>query len=200
MFVGDVAAAIADAVDGSAKAGTIYELGGPEVKTFKELMQYVLATIERKRLLVPVPFFAAKIKAALLQYLPKPPLTPDQVELLRVDNVVSEAAKAEGRTLQGLGIEPEPHRGDRAVLSLALPQDRPVPQSHGLIAAALPKINRQDAAGADNDRATRRTARSCGAACSRRNVFTTIQPKMNDEDEADGDQHHVAVRSSARSL
>ncbi len=107
VFVGDVAAAIADAVDGSAEGGTIYELGGPEVKTFKELMQYVLATIERKRLLVPVPFFAAKIKAALLQYWPKPPLTPDQVELLRVDNVVSEAAKAEGRTLQALGIEPE---------------------------------------------------------------------------------------------
>ena len=108
VFVGDVAAAIAEAVDGNAKAGTIYELGGPEVKTFKQLMRYVLATIERKRLLVPVPFFAAKIKAALLQYWPKPPLTPDQVELLRVDNVVSEAAKAEGRTLQGLGIEPEP--------------------------------------------------------------------------------------------
>ena len=65
VFVGDVAAAIADAVDGNAEGGTIYELGGPEVKTFKELMQYVLATIERKRLLVPVPFFAAKIKAAL---------------------------------------------------------------------------------------------------------------------------------------
>jgi NADH dehydrogenase len=71
-------------------------------------MRYVLATIERKRLLVQVPFFAAKIKAALLQYMPKPPLTPDQVELLRVDNVVSDAAKAEGRTLQGLGIQPEP--------------------------------------------------------------------------------------------
>ncbi len=108
VFVGDVAAAIADAVDGKARGGTVYELGGPEVKTFEQLMRYVLATIERKRLLVPVPFFAAKIKATLLQYMPKPPLTPDQVEMLRVDNVVSEAAKAEGRTLQGLGIEPEP--------------------------------------------------------------------------------------------
>ena len=108
VFVGDVAAAIADAVDGNVPGGKIYELGGPQVKTFEQLMRYVLATIERKRLLVPVPFFAAKIKAALLQYMPKPPLTPDQVELLRVDNVVSEAAKAEGRTLQGLGIEPEP--------------------------------------------------------------------------------------------
>ena len=108
VFVGDVAAAIAEAVDSNARGGTVYELGGPEVKTFEQLMRYVLATIERKRLLVPVPFFAAKIKAMLLQYMPKPPLTPDQVELLRVDNVVSEAAKAEGRTLQGLGIAPEP--------------------------------------------------------------------------------------------
>jgi NADH dehydrogenase len=107
-FVGDVASAIADAVDGNVRGGTIYELGGPEVKTFKQLMQYVLATIERKRLLLPIPFFAAKLKAAFLQYMPKPLLTPDQVELLRADNVVSDAAIAEGRTLQGLGIEPEP--------------------------------------------------------------------------------------------
>ncbi len=107
VFVGDVARAIADAVDGKARAGTIYELGGPEVKTFKELMQYVLATIERKRLLVPIPFAIAKLQAAVLQYLPTPLLTPDQVELLRADNVVSGNAKTEGRTLQGLGIEPE---------------------------------------------------------------------------------------------
>jgi NADH dehydrogenase len=107
-FVGDVAIAIANAVDGNVLGGTLYELGGPEVRTFKQLMQYVLATVERKRLLVPVPFFAARLKAAFLQYMPKPLLTPDQVELLRVDNVVSDAATAEGRTLQGLGIEPEP--------------------------------------------------------------------------------------------
>jgi len=108
VFVGDVASAIADAVDGKVKGGTVYELGGPEVRTFKELMQYVLATIERKRLLIPIPFFMARLHAAFLQYLPKPLLTPDQVALLRADNVVSEAAKAEGRTLPGLGIEPEP--------------------------------------------------------------------------------------------
>lgn len=107
-FVGDVASAIADAVDGKARGGTIYELGGPEVRTFKELMQLVLATIERKRLLVPFPFFLAKVQAMALQFLPVPLLTPDQVDMLRVDNVVSEAAKAEGRILQGLGITPEP--------------------------------------------------------------------------------------------
>jgi len=106
VFVGDVAQAILKAVGGRAKGGTIYELGGPEVRTFKELMEYVLAVTERKRLLVPLPFGIAKLQAYLLQLLPTPLLTPDQVELLRSDNVVSEAAKAEGRTIAALGIEP----------------------------------------------------------------------------------------------
>ena len=108
VFVGDVAAAIAQAVDGNTRAGTIYELGGPDVRTFKELMQFVLATIERRRALVPIPFFVAKLQAEFLQYLPKPLLTPDQVEMLRVDNVVSQPARAELRTMKGLEIEPEP--------------------------------------------------------------------------------------------
>jgi uncharacterized protein YbjT (DUF2867 family) len=108
VFVGDVAAAIADAVDGKTRPGTIYELGGPDVRTFKELMQFVLTTIERKRLLVPLPFLVARMQAMFLQYLPKPLLTPDQVELLRSDNLVSESAKSEARTLQGIGIKPEP--------------------------------------------------------------------------------------------
>jgi NADH dehydrogenase len=108
VFVGDVAEAIAKAVDGEARSGTTYELGGPEVRTFKELMSYVLATIERKRLLLPLPFALAKLQASVLQFLPTPPLTPDQVELLRTDNIVSAQAIAERRTLQGLGIEPEP--------------------------------------------------------------------------------------------
>jgi NADH dehydrogenase len=108
VFVGDVATAIADAVDNKLRGGTIYELGGPEVKTFRELMQFVLATIERKRLLVPLPFFAAKLQAAILQFMPAPlTLTRDQVELLRVDNVVSDKAKSEDRTLPGIGIEPD---------------------------------------------------------------------------------------------
>lgn len=109
VFVGDVAKAIADAVDGKLRAGTIYELGGPDVRTFKELMQYILATIERRRLLVPLPFFAAKFKAMFLQFAPAPlTLTPGQVEMLRTDNVVSDAAIADKRTFAGIGIEPEP--------------------------------------------------------------------------------------------
>jgi uncharacterized protein YbjT (DUF2867 family) len=108
VFVGDVAEAIAQAADGNARAGTTYELGGPGIRTFKQLMQFVLATIERKRLLVPLPFVLAKFKAAFLQFAPSPfSLTGDQVELLRTDNVVSDAAQANGRTLAALGIEPE---------------------------------------------------------------------------------------------
>jgi uncharacterized protein YbjT (DUF2867 family) len=106
VFAGDVAAAIVRALERRAGAGRIYELGGPEVRTFKELMEFMLATIERKRLLVPLPFGLAKLQAYVLQLLPKPLLTPDQVELLKGDNVVSDAARHEGRTFETLGIEP----------------------------------------------------------------------------------------------
>jgi NADH dehydrogenase len=106
VFAGDVAEAIAKAVAGEARAGTVYELGGPEVLTFKELMEYVLATTGRHRLLVPIPFWVARLQALFLELLPKPLLTRDQVALLQSDNVVSDAAKAEGRTLEGLGIVP----------------------------------------------------------------------------------------------
>jgi uncharacterized protein YbjT (DUF2867 family) len=106
VFCGDIASAVLKAVQGQAKPATTYELGGPETKSFREIMEFVLATIERRRLLVPLPFGIAKLQAYLLQLMPKPMLTPDQVDLLRVDNVVSDAAQREGRTLAGLGIEP----------------------------------------------------------------------------------------------
>ena len=106
VFAGDVAIAIADAVDGKTKPGTIYELGGPEIRTFRELMEFMLATIGRRRLLLPIPFPLAKLQASVLGLLPKPLLTTDQVELLKRDNIVSEAAIRDGRTLEGLGIDP----------------------------------------------------------------------------------------------
>jgi NADH dehydrogenase len=106
VFAGDVARAIVAAMEGQARPGTIYEVGGPEVKSFRELMQFVLAAIRRKRLLIPIPFALARMQASLLQLLPKPLLTTDQVELLRSDNVVSEQARQEGRTLAAFGIEP----------------------------------------------------------------------------------------------
>jgi NADH dehydrogenase len=106
VFAGDVASAIADAVDGKLKAGTTYELGGPDVRTFKELMQFTLDTIDRRRMLVPLPFPLASLMAMILQFAPGKPLTPDQVEMLRTDNVVSDAARREGRTLEAIGITP----------------------------------------------------------------------------------------------
>ncbi len=106
VFAGDVAEAIARAVDGKVKSGTVYEFGGPDVLTFKELMEFTLTTIERRRLLLPIPFAVMKLQAAFLQFLPEPPLTPDQVELLKSDNVVSTAAHEQDRTLEALGIIP----------------------------------------------------------------------------------------------
>jgi NADH dehydrogenase len=107
VFAGDVAAAIADAVDGRAKSGTIYELGGPDTFTFKELMQFTLSTIERSRVLLPIPFPLARPLAAIAQFLPGSPLTPDQVEMLRTDNVVSDSARRDGRTFEAFGIIPD---------------------------------------------------------------------------------------------
>ena len=105
VYVGDIATAVADAVDGKTKAGATYELGGPEVLTMREIMEIILATTERNRMLVSLPFGLAKFKAMFLQFAPGVlKLTPDQVTLLRSDNVVSDAAKAAGLTLEGLGI------------------------------------------------------------------------------------------------
>lgn len=107
VFVGDVATAIADAVDGKAKAGT-YELGGPEVMTMREIMELILKITERNRILLPLPFSLATFNSLLLQFAPGDlKLTPDQVELLRADNVVSDKAKFAGMTLEGLGITPD---------------------------------------------------------------------------------------------
>jgi NADH dehydrogenase len=108
VFVGDVASAVASAAEGKARAGATYELGGPEVMTMREIQAFILRTIERSRAMVPLPFGVARLQALLLQFAPQPlTLTPDQVELLRTDVVVSEAAKTDGRTLEGLGITPD---------------------------------------------------------------------------------------------
>src|SRR5882724_64952 len=108
VYVGDVATAIAKAVDGKAKPGATYELGGAEVLTMREILQLILEITDRDRMLVPLPFGLAKFQALLLQFAPGAlKLTPDQVELLRTDNVVSDAAKAAGLTLEGLGIAPD---------------------------------------------------------------------------------------------
>lgn len=102
VFVGDVAAAIATALESDAARGKTYELGGPTVYSFRQLLELMLKEIGRKRLLLPLPFGLASFMAFFLQLAPKPQLTPDQVKLLKRDNVVSPTAL----TLADLGITP----------------------------------------------------------------------------------------------
>lgn len=107
VYVADVAEAVALSVDGSVEGGKVYELGGPNVMTFKGCMQELLTVIDRKRLLVPVPWWVADIQASFLGLLPNPLLTRDQVAQLRSDNIVSDEAIKSSRTLTGLGIQPQ---------------------------------------------------------------------------------------------
>jgi NADH dehydrogenase len=115
VFVGDVAEAVARALEGRAQAGGVYELGGPDVMTMREAMEFTLAAIHRKRILIDVPAGPAKAMAFATNLADKLSLglmpqefvtTPDQITLLSADNVVSDAAVAQGRTLAGLGIKP----------------------------------------------------------------------------------------------
>ncbi|MGB5093223.1 MAG: complex I NDUFA9 subunit family protein [Parvibaculum sp.] len=105
VYVKDVAEAVARVIERGI-TGKTYELGGPEVMSFRDLMKLTLKVIRRERLLLPLPFFVASIQARFMQLLPKPLLTVDQVRLLRSDNVVSAQALAEGRTIEDLGIQP----------------------------------------------------------------------------------------------
>ncbi len=116
VYVGDVARATVAELDGTAKAGAVYELGGPLVMTLREAAELVLRTVERRRLLVGLPLGLSRLvasmstlaSAATLGRYPKLLTTSrDQVDLLAVDNVVSAETEAEGRVLRGLGIEPQ---------------------------------------------------------------------------------------------
>ncbi len=104
VFVGDVAEAIATLVDRGIADGKTYEFGGPKTMSFKNILSTILQITQRKRILVPLPWIVSKGLAAILGLAPKPVLTMDQVETLRSDNVVSEIALSDGRTLAGLGI------------------------------------------------------------------------------------------------
>jgi NADH dehydrogenase len=106
VFCDDLGKAVALALENRAAPGTILELGGPEVRTMEDIVRYTLEVTRRRRLVLPVPTPIARLAGAFGQLLPKPPLTADQVDQLAADNVVSAAAAAAGRTLDGLGIRP----------------------------------------------------------------------------------------------
>jgi NADH dehydrogenase len=118
VYVGDVAAAIVNCIEDPTRAGQIFELGGPAVYSFREIMEMICRETGRRRLLVPIPFMLAKFYAVFLQLLPKPLLTTDQVELLKQDNVVS----GELPTLADLGIEPT---GPEGIIPTYLDRYRP---------------------------------------------------------------------------
>ncbi len=101
VHVGDVAKACANALADPSTAGKLYELGGPRVYTYKALLEMVLKQAGKRRVLVPVPFFIWEILVAPMTFLPNPPLTRDQVKLMKGDNVLGGKAL----TLKDLGIE-----------------------------------------------------------------------------------------------
>ncbi len=125
VYVGDVAEAIARSVDGRIAGGQVYELGGPEVLTFRQCMERMLEVIGRERMLIGVPWLVARLQAAFLGLLPNPLLTSDQVLLLQSDNVVPAEAEHAGRTLEGLGI---PRQSLDAILPTYLWRYRPAGQ------------------------------------------------------------------------
>lgn len=106
VFVGDVASAIKAAADGAGKPGTVFELGGPEVASFRDLLDRTQDWTGRSRGYLPLPFWMAKLQALMTWPLPNAvrPITVDQVRMLAVDNVVSNEAKQEGRTLAAFGV------------------------------------------------------------------------------------------------
>jgi len=100
IYVGDVAKAIVKTIQLNNSETKIYELGGPKIYSFKELMEILLVEIKKKRFLVPIPFTIAKLQSYFLQVTPNPLLTPDQVELLKYNNILTN----EHPSLKDLGI------------------------------------------------------------------------------------------------
>lgn len=104
VFVGDVADAVLAALESDAAMGKIYELGGPRVWTFREILAFILKQTRRDKRLVDIPMGIARMQAGILQHVPGQPLTPDQLLMLSKDNVVSPDALG----LADLGITPTP--------------------------------------------------------------------------------------------
>ncbi len=104
VYVCDVADAVIAALASQAASGRTYELGGPRVWTFREILAYILKQTRRNRRLVDIPMGLARFQANIMQYVPGKPLTPDQLLMLQRDNVVADGALGLG----DLGITPTP--------------------------------------------------------------------------------------------
>lgn len=108
VYVGDVAEALVGAVEGKVKGGRVYELGGPDIESQRDLLKRILKETQRHNPLLPLPTGLARALALPMKLMPRPLLTPDQVTQLGIDNVVSSEAVSEKRTLAGFGITPTP--------------------------------------------------------------------------------------------
>jgi uncharacterized protein YbjT (DUF2867 family) len=104
VLVGEVTAGLLELLKRSDTVGKTYEFGGPQVYSFKALLELLLTALNRQRILLPIPFALAEMQAGLLELLPNPPLTRDQVRLLKTDKVVSGMKP----TLGDLGMQPRP--------------------------------------------------------------------------------------------
>ncbi|MGD0104574.1 MAG: complex I NDUFA9 subunit family protein [Rhodopila sp.] len=104
VFVGDVADAVMAALALPGAQGKVFELGGPRVWTFREILAYILKATRRNRRLLDIPMAIARLQASIMQHLPGKPLTPDQLLMLARDNIVSEGALG----LTDLRITPTP--------------------------------------------------------------------------------------------
>ena len=107
VYVNDVAEAIFRAATTSEAAGRTYELGGPRARSLIDILRWTREQVSRRCALVPIPFALLWPPALLMECLPSPPLTRDQLRLLARDNVVSDGAG----TLSDLGIEPTAYEG-----------------------------------------------------------------------------------------
>jgi uncharacterized protein YbjT (DUF2867 family) len=112
VFVGDMAAGLLELLRPSDTTGRTYEFAGPQVYSFKALLELLLTALNRQRILLPIPFALAEIQAGLLELLPNPPLTRDQVRLLKTDKVLSGTQP----TLDDLGVQSRPLEEFLAVL------------------------------------------------------------------------------------
>jgi uncharacterized protein YbjT (DUF2867 family) len=104
VFVDDVSAGLVELLKRPETVSKTYEFGGPQVYSFKALLELLMSVLNRQRLLIPIPFALAEMQAGLLELLPNPPLTRDQVRLLKTDKMVSGAEP----TLDDLGVHARP--------------------------------------------------------------------------------------------
>jgi NADH dehydrogenase len=112
IFVHDMTAGLLELLKRPETAGKTYEFGGPQVYSFKVLLELLLTALNRQRILIPIPFALAEMQAGLLEWLPNPPLTRDQVRLLKTDKVINGLEP----TLGDLGVQPRPLEKFLAVL------------------------------------------------------------------------------------